>query len=84
MTDDRSKIHIYPLHSTVYSQAIGSKPMGQWIPKADILLDGTGGVVVEHRITRLYALWTGRGSIRTLPQRQVAEALAASSEMVPC
>jgi hypothetical protein len=29
------------------------------------------------RVTQLYALWTGAGSIQTLPQRQIAELLAA-------
>ncbi len=81
MTDSRSKIHLYPLRSTVYGmQGLGgSRPLAKdWEAKADLQRgDGTGGVLVQHRITRLYALWTGVGSIQTLPQRKVAELLAA-------
>lgn len=66
MTDKRSQIHLYRLRSTIYGAGgLGSMPMApEWEPKADIMRgDGTGGMLVQHRITMLYALWTGVGSI---------------------
>lgn len=80
MTDNRSRITLSPLRTTLEGlQGLGgSMPLpSAWTPLADLRRgDGTGGVLVQHRTTRLYALWTGVGSIETLPQHKVSAALA--------
>jgi hypothetical protein len=80
MGNSRGRITLAPLRTTINGlQGIGGtlQPPSRWTPIADIQRgDGTGGVLVQHHQTHLYALWTGVGSIETLPQRKVALALA--------
>jgi Uma2 family endonuclease len=74
MADDRSKTHLHSLRSTVYgTQGLGGciPPPDVWKPHADLQrADGSGEVQVQHRITHgSTTLWTGVGSIQTLPPR---------------
>lgn len=67
------KMHLYPLGSTVYGTGLKPVPL-EWKALADLLLDGTGGVVIQHQETWLFALWTSEGAV-TLPQRQIGTLL---------
>ena len=83
MSSNRSRISLAPLRSTAWGKATGwthCKVPPLWETLADIERgDGTGGWLIRHRSTQIYALWTGAGSIETLPQRKVTVALEAMS-----
>lgn len=76
----RSRITLFPLRSTIYGiQGLGGLPPlpAYWVPVADIARgDETGGVLVRHTRTGLHALWTGVGSIESVPEHKVRRALA--------
>jgi len=82
MSNNRARIMLFPLRTTIYGlQGLGGslKPPADWAPIADIKRgDGTGGVMVQHRRTGMYVIWTGVGSIESLPQHKIAPALAAA------
>lgn len=80
MGSNRDRITLSPLRATLHGLqgAGGAAPIpAAWRPLADLRRgDGTGGVLIRHRLTNLYALWTGMGSIESLPQHKVSAALA--------
>lgn len=81
MTRDRLKVHLYPLRSTVYGSIAKMPNPDDWEPKADLQRsNGTGGVLVRHRVTELYALWTANEAMGTLSQTIVAKALKGMKE----
>ena len=80
MGSKRDRIMLSPLASTplLRLQTSGRAIPTLWSALADLTRgDGTGGVLIQHQRTQLYALWTGVGSIETLPQHKVVAALAA-------
>jgi hypothetical protein len=81
MTRDRSKVHLYPFRSTVYGAIERMPNSDDWEPKADLQRgNGTGGVLVRHKVTELYALWTADETMETIPQQSIAKALEELKE----
>ena len=79
MGGNRNRISLTPLRSIppIRLQTSSRSIPPLWTPIADIERgDGSGGLLIQHKQTQIYALWTGVGSIETLPQHKVAAALA--------
>ena len=76
---NRSRITLSPLRTSLdgFQGLAGERqPPASWDTLADLQRgDGSGGVLVRNKQTGLYALWTGAGSIQTLPQHKVPAAL---------